>query len=63
MPGTQGSEIGNNYHSAGKRLKMSLSNIPGMPQSKIYQGKGTRKKEVHCFIQAEFQILLHSCNE
>lgn len=26
-------EIGNNYHSAGKRLKMSCSNIPVILQS------------------------------
>lgn len=37
MHGTQDSEIGNNYHSAGKRLKMSHSNIPGIPQSKTCQ--------------------------
>lgn len=37
MHGTQDSEIGNNYHSAGKRLKMSHSNIPGILQSKTCQ--------------------------
>lgn len=38
-------EIGNNYHFDGKRLKLSCSNIPGMPKSKTYQGRGQGKRK------------------
>lgn len=38
-------EIGNNYHFDGKRLKLSCSNILGMPKSKTYQGRGQGKRK------------------
>lgn len=37
-------EIGNNYHSAGKRLKMSCSSIPVILQSMTYQQKEEEEK-------------------